>query len=322
MKKFDAKIVSSAFALVLGAFVSSSPAAQIQAFVSGYAPGDVNENQDQNGTESNSTLHSDFMWGLGVEALALPVGPLMIGGGIGFLSLQTDGGDNVVMPAIPLFASIGLIGPETWPARPYLEARVGYPIPASSLETWWNEPTNFFVGGNVGVQLPYHMGVEFNCSYLTMNKNFSDEKINFRLSSMKIGGSITVHFDLSGSPEEPAEKPAETVASAVESSNEEFSYGYGSSYEDESSESSSYGDSYGEDSSDSGSEDQASSDDSTEETSAEETPAEEAAPAAEPAPEPKPVAKKSTSKKASSKKKLTKKSKKSSKTTKKKTRKK
>ncbi|MCF0224716.1 MAG: hypothetical protein HUK20_10640 [Fibrobacter sp.] len=194
MKKF-----SSALAFVLGAFVSFSSAAQIQGFVSGYAPGNVDEKRESHGT---TKLHSDFMWGLGAEFLANPAGPLIVGGGLGFFSVQKDGGDIVVMPSVPLWASIGVIGPDNWAVRPYVEARFGYPIPAARFATWWDKPMNLFATGVVGAQLPYHMGVEFDCTYLTMDKYFKKYDQNFHLNSIKVGGSITVHFDLFNSSNE------------------------------------------------------------------------------------------------------------------------
>ena len=127
----------------------------------------------------------------------------------------------MVMSSIPVWASLGLIGPEQWSVRPYLEARVGYPIPAATLMTWWDKPYNFFVTGTVGVQLPYHVGVEFDCTYLTMDKYFAKYNVDFRLTSLKIGGSITVHFDLSGKSSEPGEtfkKSDFVVQGAVEES--------------------------------------------------------------------------------------------------------
>ena len=195
------KRVSTTLAFVLGAFATFSSAAQIQGFVTGYAPGDVDEKKEANGVESSSDLHSDFAWSVGAEFLAFPAGPLMVGGGLGFMSVQQDGSDYVVMPALPLWGSVGVIGPESWSARPYFEVRAGYPVPVSRFKTWWNRPLNFFVSGNVGVQLPYHMGVEFNYTYLTMEKYFKKSDVDFRLSSFKFGGSITIHFDLFKSAE-------------------------------------------------------------------------------------------------------------------------
>ncbi|MCF0224197.1 MAG: hypothetical protein HUK20_08000, partial [Fibrobacter sp.] len=215
------KRVSTSLAFILGTLVSFTSAAQIQGFVSGYAPGDVDEKKEAKGKETTKKLHADFMWGLGAEFLANPVGPLMVGGGLGFFSVQQDGGEYVVMSSIPVWASLGLIGPEQWSVRPYLEARVGYPIPAATLMTWWDKPYNFFVTGTVGVQLPYHVGVEFDCTYLTMDKYFAKYNVDFRLTSLKIGGSITVHFDLSGKSSEPGEtfkKSDFVVQGAVEES--------------------------------------------------------------------------------------------------------
>ncbi len=216
------KRVSSTLAAVLGAFAFSS-AAQIQGFFSGYAPTIVDEYKEVKGKEIYSELNSDFMWGLGAEFLANPVGPLVVGGGLGFFSLQQDGDVNVVMPSIPLWASVGVIGPEQWTVRPYLEFRAGYPIPATGLSTWWDKPLNFFVTGSIGVQLPYHMGVEFDYTYISMDKYFKDYDVNFRLASAKFGGSITIHFDLSGSSAEPAAvsaRKADVVKPAEEFSSE------------------------------------------------------------------------------------------------------
>lgn len=333
------KIGSSTLALALGAFVTFSSAAQIQGFVSGYAPGNVKEKKEVKGVESSRDLHTDFMWGLGAEYLAFPVGPLMVGGGLGFFSVQTDGGYNVVMPSVPLWLSVGVIGPDSWKVRPYLGARVGYPIPATNYLTWWDKPQDFFVTGNVGVQLPYHMGVEFDCTYLTMDKYFSKHGVNFRLSSVKFGGSITVHFDLSGKSAE-ADKAA-TVNDAVvaEPVVEENYDAYAPSSVNENSESTDPYSNYGEPAAENmtgepsaepaydaaPAEEQPAAESSevapveepAAEAPAEESPAEEAVaeeapaeePAAEPAPEPekKPVAKKATSKKKAAAKKTTKK---------------
>lgn len=197
-KGFEMKRVSTALALLLGAFTTFSSAAQVNGFVSGFVPGKVDEKKIAKGVETNTSLHSDLMWSLGAEFLAFPVGPLMAGGGVGFISLQKDGSDYVMMPAVPVWGSVGVIAPATLVARPYFEARVGYAIPASRLKTWWNKPLNLFVEGGVGAQLPYHMGVELNCTYLTMDKYFKLSDVEYRLSSLKFGGSITVHFDLFG----------------------------------------------------------------------------------------------------------------------------
>lgn len=244
LKGFEMKIASTSLALILGAFVTFGSAAQIQGFVSGFAPGAIDIKKEMKSGDSDSKLHSDFVWGLGAEYLVNPVGPLVVGGGLGFLSMQQNGHDNVVMPSVPLFASIGVIGPENNVARPYFEARVGYPIPASSLKSWWNKPVNYFVGASVGAQLPYHMGVEVNCMYLSMNQYFERSDVNFRLNSLKFGGSITVHFDLFKSAESgktPVAQPVVENAPAVESYDVETSHDT-----NESSESSVYDVSYGE----------------------------------------------------------------------------
>lgn len=205
-------------------FVSMGSAAQIQGFASGYAPGKVDVKKKVKGQESDLDFDSDLVWGLGAEFLVNPVGPLYVGGGLGFISEQKDGDASLVMPAVPVFGSIGVIGPQKWPVRPYLGARVGYPVPASQDKSWWRKPLNFVVTGNVGAQLPYHMGLEFDCTYLTMYKYFDAQDMGFRTNSLKFGGSLTVHFDLfggnSGKPDEkPEEKPAapaDTAAPAVE----------------------------------------------------------------------------------------------------------
>lgn len=216
MKKF-----SYALALALGIFATSSTAADIQGFASGYAPGKVKVKEKLDGNEIKTDLDHDIVWGLGAEYLANPVGPLMVGGGIGFLSQQKDGDADIVAPVIPVFGYVGVIGPEKWTVRPYLGARFGYPIPAATNETWFNKPLHFFATGNAGVRLPYHVGLEFDCTYLTMYKEFKKTDLNFRTTSIMFGGSITVHFNLGGSskaeekPEEkPAEQPADTAAAA------------------------------------------------------------------------------------------------------------
>lgn len=218
MKKF-----STVLAIAFGIFATAGTAADIQGFASGYAPGKVKVKEKLDGEEIKTDLDHDLVWGLGAEFLANPVGPLMVGGGIGFLSQQKDGDADIVAPVIPLFGSIGVIGPEKWPVRPYLGARVGYPIPAATNETWFNKPLHFFATGNVGVRLPYHVGLEFDCTYLTMYKEFKKTDLNFRTTSIMFGGSITVHFSLGGSskaeekPEEkPAEQPADTAAAPAE----------------------------------------------------------------------------------------------------------
>ncbi|WP_073225284.1 hypothetical protein [Fibrobacter sp. UWEL] len=271
------KRVSTTLALALGAFATLASAAQIQGFVSGYAPGDVKVKQTVNGVESNYDLHSDIAYSLGGEFLVFPAGPLMVGGGLGFVSVQKDGDNNVVMPAVPLFASVGVIGPERWDARPYFEARFGYPIPASKFMTWWNKPLNFYASANVGVQLPYHMGVELNWSYLTMEKNFKKSDADYRFNSMKFGGSITVHFDLFKSDDESnaasAVKDDVAAEPVAEPAAEENSYGYSS---DESAteslptEEPSYSDYYGEPAAD-----QPAEESVTEESAGEQTPVSE-----------------------------------------------
>ncbi|MCF0222375.1 MAG: hypothetical protein HUK19_08785 [Fibrobacter sp.] len=340
------KIGSYTFALVLGAFASVSSATQVQGFVSGFIPGSVEELMESDGAKKSTSLHSDFSWALGAEVLTYPVNYLMVGGGIGFYSLQKDGGDNVVMPAIPVWASVGVIGPKAWTARPYFEARIGYAFPATPLSTWWSKPLNFLVGANLGVHLPYHMGVEFNCTYLSMNKNFKDDGVNFRLSAVKIGGSVTVHFDLFGgstaSNAESAKKSNAfevTPEPAAEPATDDNLYGYPSS---EGTESSGYGessyDSTGDQTAESsaepasgyGSEESSAAESSTveepaEESSegdvAEETPAEEAVEAPAPEAKPEPAAQK-TSKKKAAKKSTKKKAKKAAKKSTKKTSKK
>ncbi len=241
------KRVSYTLAFVLGAFATFSSAAQIQGFITGYAPSLVDEFKEVKGVEKYTELHSDFMWSLGGEFLVNPVGPLMVGGGIGFFSVQQDGDVNVVMPSVPLWGTVGVIGPETWCARPYLEFRVGYPIPAARFATWWDKPLNFFATGAIGVQLPYHMGVEFDYTYITMDKYFKKHDINFRLGSAKFGGSITVHFDLFKSPAEPSEASAkknELVAplAAEESSSGETSSDVSENTESTATEETSYSD--------------------------------------------------------------------------------
>lgn len=218
------KRVSSALALVLGISASFSSAAQIQGFISGYAPSTVEMETDKNAGNTSYDYDSDFMWGLGVEYLANPIGPLMVGGGLGYFSVQKDGDDNLMMPAFPVWAYLGVIGPEKWTARPYLGARVGYPIPATSLTTWWDKPKHFFVTGNVGAQLPYHMGVEFDCTYLTMDKYVKKQDNNYRVSSLKFGGSITVHFDLFGGSRDTDNSSAEKENAAAEPALMESSY--------------------------------------------------------------------------------------------------
>lgn len=191
------KRVSTVIALALGAFATFSSAAQIKGLISGYAPGNVEEIKTTKGVDQVTNYNSDISWSVGAEFLTNPAAPVLIGGGLGFMSMQQDGGDYIVIPSVPLWGSFGLVVPQqNWVARPYFLVRVGYLIPTSQYMTWWNKPLNFHVGGNIGVQLPYHMGVEFNCTYLTMNKYYKRSDVNFSLRSLKIGGSITVHFDL------------------------------------------------------------------------------------------------------------------------------
>lgn len=341
-RDFEMKFSSCAFALVLGALATVSSATQIQGIVSGYAPGSVDENMSAPSGSKSSALHSDFSWSLGAELLTSPVNYLMAGGGIGFFSVQKDGGDNVVMPAIPLWGSVGVIGPEQWIARPYFMARVGYAFPAAKFSTWWSKPLNFLVGANLGVQLPYHMGVEFNCTYLSMNKNFKDDDVNFRLNALKIGGSVTVRFDLFGESSSAASNTTSITKTVVvvETSTEPAAEDY-SSYSSDNSGSTSNDDpysAYGETSTETGSSDYGAgsssepaaeevasegSTDAAEETAAEEA-VEEPAPekAAPPAPEEKPAAKKSSKKTTKKAAKKTTKKKAAKKTTKKTTTKK
>lgn len=242
------KIVSSTLALALGVFATFSSASQIKGFVSGYAPSSVQVVETSNGTDKYSNIKSDFVWSLGGEMMTSLTGPVLIGGGVGFISVQKDGGVNTVMPAIPVWASVeAVFGPEVWKVRPYVEARVGYAFPAAKFATWWGKPLNFIVGGNIGALLPYHMGVEINCTYLSMDKIFKTENVNYRLNSLKIGGSITVNFDLSKNGSAAAEKknaaePAtvdvsvfnsnsETNTSSEPSSNEDPYSNYGDSAE-------------------------------------------------------------------------------------------
>lgn len=229
--------------LVLGAFSTFASASQIQGFVSGYAAGNIDEKKYVGGVETTSSQHTDFTWGLGAEFLAFPVGPLMVGGGLGYFSMQKDGGNNIVMTAVPVWAYLGAIAPESWPARPYVGARVGYPIAATEYATWWDKPFHFFVTGNVGVQFPFHVGLEIDCTYLTMNKYFKPLDGGFRVTSVKFGGSITFHFDLSGNSAEPEKAPEEDEKPAAKTETENFSYGYSYSDENENTESS-YSDPY------------------------------------------------------------------------------
>lgn len=320
------KRVITTLALALGTFATVSSATQIQGFISGYAPSSVEEVRTENGNNTTSSLHSDFSWSLGAELLISPVNYLMVGGGLSFFSVQQDGSDNVVMPAIPIFASVGAIGPEQWIVRPYFLARVGYAFPAATFSTWWSKPLNFIVGGNIGVHLPYHMGVELNCTYLSMDKNFKADDVNFRLNSVKFGGSITVHFDLSGnsaaaSNDAPFTKTVVVVETSTEPAAEDYS-----SYSSDNSGSTSNDDpysAYGETSTETGSSDYGAgsssepaaeevasegSTDAAEEAAAEEVAAEAPAeePKAEPAPEKKDAkkapAKKKPAKKAAKKK--------------------
>lgn len=246
------KRVSTVLALALGACVTFSSAAQIQGFVSGYAPGNVQQKKTAKGIDTNTDLNSDISFGFGGEFLVFPAGPLMVGGGLGLFSVQKDGDNNIVMPSIPLWGSVGVIGPEEWGTRPYFEARIGYPIPATNYITWWRSPLNFFATVAVGAQLPYNVGIELDWTYLTMNKKFEDlADVNFRLSSMKFGGSITVHFDLFGGSAsakkksdewgdiaaEPTAEPAAESSSSESENTEPASYeDYYSSYSDSSTE--------------------------------------------------------------------------------------
>ena len=198
MRKESLKNFICLFVLSLCGLASLGSAAQIRGYVSVYAPFDVNVKQDIRSVKSSPTYHSDFIWGVGAEYLVFPVGPLMVGGGAGYLSEQKDGDMSLVMPAFPLFASVGVIGPEKWTVRPYLQARIGYPLSASRDLSWWRRPLNFFASGNIGIQLPYHLGVEATFAYLTMNKYFKNNDMEFRANSFKMGGSLTVQFDLFG----------------------------------------------------------------------------------------------------------------------------
>lgn len=343
------KRVSTVLALALGSFFTFSSAAQIQGFVTGYAPGNVKEKATAKGVDSDRDLNSGFAWALGAEFLTFPTGPLMVGGGLGFFSVQADGDDNIVMPSVPLWGSVGVIGPDRWDARPYFEARIGIPLPATNYITWWRKPLNFFATAAVGVQLPYNMGVELNWTYLTMSKSYKDiAEIDYRLTSMKFGGSITIHFDLSKKSSDVDEFPVVKEETAAEPAAEDNSYGYSdesANTESLPTEEPSYSDYYSSEpaaeqpaeesvteepsaepyseetpAEEASAEEPASEDTPAEEASAEETPAEEAAveaPAeeavAEPAPEPEPVAKKPAAKKSSKKAKAKKKSSKKSK---------
>lgn len=347
------KRVSTVLALAVGAFATLSSAAQIQGFVSGFAPGSVEEVRTDKGTNKITSYDSDFSWSLGAEFLAFPANYVMVGGGVGFLSMLQNGDKGIVIPSLPLWGTVGVIGPEQWVARPYFAVRVGYPIPLSTYWSWFRNPVDFVISGNLGVHLPYHMGVELNCSYLTMDKFYRAEDVNFRLNSLKIGGSITVRFDLFGGASS-SDKKAEQPAAVAEPAAEDYSSSFGSSESSENTETSTYDDpysAYGDPASEQPSEETASKEPAAEEPVAEEAaseevaseepaeetaeeaasePAEEVAeeapaeePKAEPAPAPaaKPAAKKAPAKKAAKKttKKTTKKA--AKKTTKKSTKK-
>lgn len=237
------KRVFTTLALALGTFATVSSAAQIQGFVSGFAPGSVKEVRTEKGTDKVSDYDSDFSWSLGAEFMAFPTDYLMVGGGAGFMSMSQNGDKGIIVPSLPLWGTVGLIGPEKWVARPYFAVRVGYPIPLSTYWSWFRNPVDFLISGNIGVHLPYHMGVEINCAYLTMDKFYRAENVNFRLSSVKIGGSVTVRFDLfnsSSKSSDKAEQPAVVIAPTVEDN----SSSYGSSDVSENTESSTYDDPY------------------------------------------------------------------------------
>lgn len=208
MKKISSILATVAF----GAFVTSASAAQIQGIFSGYA-GDTKVVHKTLGIEDkNEKMKTDLVWSVGAEFLVNPVGPLMVGGGFGYMSEQKK--DFQYMPAtVPVWASIGVkFGMDQWTVQPYLGARVGFPVPASSGKSWYEKPSDVFVTGNVGVQFPFHVGLEFDCTYMTMYQSFKDQGINMRSTAIKVGGSLTVHFDLFKDNNKVAEQPVEETA--------------------------------------------------------------------------------------------------------------
>lgn len=219
MKKF------SSLALALGILTVSSYAIEIQGTLTGYFSSDIEVKQKLNGIETSNKTKSDITPAAGIEFLGFPVGPLMIGGGLGYFGQQKDTGDeDIVARAVPVWGTIGLIGPENWTLCPYGGARVGYPVPAARNETWWNKPVNYYLNGFVGARLPYHVGLEFEASYITMQKWFKKQDLVYNVSSLKFGVSLVGYFTLSGegrskpkdnAPEEKKNEGAESMDFSV-----------------------------------------------------------------------------------------------------------
>lgn len=205
MKRF------SILALALGIFAVSSSATDIQGSLTGYFGSDLQIKEKLNGAETSNNIKSDFTVGLGVDFLAFPVGPLMLGGGLGYFGLQKDTGDeDIVARALPLWGTVGAIGPdigpESWMICPYGGIRLGYPVPAARNETWWSKPANFYFNGFIGARFPYHTGLELEMTYITMQKSFRKQDLSYRTSSTKFGISFIGYFTVSG---EEKSKPRE-----------------------------------------------------------------------------------------------------------------
>ncbi len=223
MKRF------SILALALGILAVSSSATDIQGTLTGYFSSDISIKEKLNGVEVSNNVKSDMTLGIGVDFLAFPVGPLMVGGGFGYFGLQKDTGDeDIVARALPLWGTIGAIGPdigpESWMICPYGGVRLGYPVPAARNETWWNNPMNFYFNGFIGARFPYHTGLELEMTYITMQKSFKKQDLVYNTSSMKFGVSFVGYFTISGdekskprerSPEEKKKEGADSMDFSV-----------------------------------------------------------------------------------------------------------
>jgi len=166
-----------------------------------FFPADVTISKDSKSVSSEQEWETEFVIEAGVEALfSSEFVPMRSGFGLGFRTSQEDDGSEATPASLPLWGvlSFGRIDRDNF-ISPYLSLRGGYLVPLTGDEYWWNSPVNFFANCGVGAVLPKGFVLEVSVDYTSMKKSYPDEKLDYRVSSLRVGVMFAMLIEITHS---------------------------------------------------------------------------------------------------------------------------
>ena len=184
--------------LTCALFLAHADASELHPFVRGFFPADVSVSRDIGGVSSKTDYDTDFTAEAGAEFLAeTEFSPFYFGGGIGLMGSQKDGELEVVPTPMPIWGSLSLRFPKSFrEAFPFATLRVGWLMPITSSDAWWEAPLNFLVDVGAGVHLSQNVGFEVSYTFTSLEKSFEDNDLSYRFSSGRFGVSCYLNFEV------------------------------------------------------------------------------------------------------------------------------